>query len=88
MLRWDGLLLRQPSFSREVGPRDLASLVLAAVCWGLGTVISKAALVEFPPATLLTIQLAASLVVLTAIMAVRASRYEAGVHGCSAVWAS
>ena len=68
MLRRHGLLLRQPSFSGEVAPRDLASLVLAAVCWGLGTVISKAALVEFPPTTLLTIQLAASLVVLTAIM--------------------
>ena len=68
MLRRDGLLLRQPSFFGGVGPRDLASLVLAAVCWGLGTVISKAALVEFPPTTLLAIQLAASLVVLTLLM--------------------
>jgi probable blue pigment (indigoidine) exporter len=48
--------------------RDIAALVLAASCWGLGTVISKAALGEFPPATLLAVQLASSLVVLTLLM--------------------
>lgn len=48
--------------------RDLASLILAAVCWGLGTVVSKAALTEIPPVTLLAIQLASSLVVLTVLM--------------------
>jgi len=51
-----------------VAPRDLAGLVLAASCWGLGTVISKAALGEIPPLTLLPIQLAASLVLLGALM--------------------
>jgi drug/metabolite transporter (DMT)-like permease len=48
--------------------RDLASLILAAVCWGLGTVVSKAALAEFPPVTLLAIQLGSSLVVLAVLM--------------------
>ena len=48
--------------------RDIASLILAAVCWGLGTVVSKAALAEIPPVTLLTIQLASSLVVLAVLM--------------------
>lgn len=48
--------------------RDLASLILAAVCWGLGTVVSKAALAEIPPISLLAIQLASSLVVLTVLM--------------------
>jgi drug/metabolite transporter (DMT)-like permease len=49
-------------------PRDLVSLILAAGCWGLGTVVSKAALEEFPPVSLLAIQLASSLVVLTILM--------------------
>lgn len=38
-----------------------ASLVLAAACWGLGTVLSKAALDHLPPLTLLVTQLIASL---------------------------
>ena len=49
-------------------PRDIVALILAAVCWGLGTVISKAALDEMPPLTLLPIQLAASLTVLGVLM--------------------
>ena len=51
-----------------VARRDLAALVLAAICWGVGTVISKAALAEVPPLTLLPIQLGASLLVLAALM--------------------
>lgn len=47
---------------------DLARLILAATCWGLGTVISKAALAEVPPLTLLPIQLTASLAVLGVLM--------------------
>jgi probable blue pigment (indigoidine) exporter len=54
-------------FSSSAG-QDIAALVLAASCWGLGTVISKAALAEFPPATLLAVQLASSLAVLIALM--------------------
>ncbi len=48
--------------------RDLVALTLAATCWGLGTVISKAALDEMPPLTLLPIQLMSSLVVLALLM--------------------
>ena len=49
--------------------RDLGLLILAATCWGIGTVISKAALIEFPPLTLLAVQLASSLVVLALLLA-------------------
>ena len=51
-----------------VARRDLVALILAATCWGVGTVISKAALAEVPPLTLLPIQLAASLVILGVLM--------------------
>jgi probable blue pigment (indigoidine) exporter len=51
-----------------VARRDLLSLILAATCWGVGTVISKAALAEVPPLTLLPLQLTASLVVLAVLM--------------------
>jgi probable blue pigment (indigoidine) exporter len=47
---------------------DIAALILAATCWGVGTVISKAALAEVSPFTLLPIQLAASLAVLAVLM--------------------
>lgn len=52
------------SFAR----RDALALILAAASWGLGTVISKRALEEVPPLTLLPIQLAASLLVLAGLM--------------------
>jgi drug/metabolite transporter (DMT)-like permease len=48
--------------------RDVAALILAAVCWGLGTVVSKVALEEFPPFTLLAAQLATSVVVLALLL--------------------
>ena len=51
-----------------IGRRDVAALVLAATCWGAGTVISKAALDEIPPVTLLPIQLGASLAVLSVLL--------------------
>jgi probable blue pigment (indigoidine) exporter len=51
-----------------VARRDVLALVLAAICWGVGTVISKAALDEVPPLTLLPIQLAVSLVILGVLM--------------------
>ena len=44
------------------------ALILAATCWGVGTVISKAALAEISPFTLLPIQLAASLAILAVLM--------------------
>ena len=56
--------MRPPVLAR----RDLLALTLAAAAWGLGTVISKRALDEMPPLTLLPIQLAASLAVLAVLM--------------------
>jgi len=47
--------------------RDLVALILAAACWGLGTVISKAALEELSPIALLAAQLAASVAVLAIV---------------------
>jgi drug/metabolite transporter (DMT)-like permease len=47
---------------------DILRLTIAAACWGLGTVVSKRAVAEIPPLTLLTVQLAASLVVLGVLM--------------------
>ena len=52
----------------SIARADLAALILAAICWGLGTVISKAALAEVAPLTLLAVQLAASLAVLAILM--------------------
>jgi probable blue pigment (indigoidine) exporter len=51
-----------------IARRDLVALGLAATCWGVGTVISKAALDEVPPLTLLPIQLISSLVILGLLM--------------------
>ena len=51
--------------------RTALFLILAAACWGLGTVISKRAIGEIPPLTLLPIQLGASLVVLATWMRLR-----------------
>lgn len=48
--------------------RDLLALTLAAAAWGFGTVISKRAVEEIPPLTLLPIQLAASLATLAVLM--------------------
>lgn len=56
---------------------DLARLALAAVCWGLGTVISKQALTELAPITLLTAQLAVSVGVVAIVLRVRGTRLSA-----------
>lgn len=53
---------------RLVASRSSLALVLAAAAWGTGTVVSKRAVAEIPPLTLLPIQLAASLVVLVLLM--------------------
>lgn len=73
MLRRIGLLLTDVANGPArtdpgVARRDVAALVLAAVCWGTGTVISKAALDEVPPLTLLPIQLGASVAILGILM--------------------
>lgn len=51
--------------------RDYLPLILAAVCWGFGTVISKRAVAEIPPLTLLPIQLGSSLLLLAILMRLR-----------------
>ena len=60
-------------------PRRVAlSLILAAAAWGVGTAISKRAVLEFPPLTLLPIQLAVSLVSLVLIMRWRREHLRTG----------
>lgn len=54
--------------SVSIARRDLALLTVAAASWGVGTVISKVAVEEIPPFTLLPVQLAASVAVLAALM--------------------
>jgi drug/metabolite transporter (DMT)-like permease len=46
-------------------------LILAAACWGFGTVVSKRAVAEIPPLTLLPIQLGSSLLLLAILMRAR-----------------
>jgi probable blue pigment (indigoidine) exporter len=48
--------------------RTFLALTLAAACWGLGTVVSKRAIEEIPPLTLLPLQLGASLALLSLMM--------------------
>jgi probable blue pigment (indigoidine) exporter len=48
--------------------RTILVLTLAAASWGFGTVVSKRAIEEIPPLTLLPIQLGASLVLLAVLM--------------------
>lgn len=57
--------------ARIARPRAAISLVLAAACWGLGTVVSKRAVGEVAPLTLLAIQLAASVVLLGVVSRLR-----------------
>ena len=51
--------------------RAALTLILAAASWGIGVVISKRAVAEIPPLTLLPIQLAASLLLLAVLMPLR-----------------
>jgi probable blue pigment (indigoidine) exporter len=51
--------------------RAVLALTLAAASWGAGVVISKRAVEEIPPLTLLAIQLAVSLVALALLMRLR-----------------
>lgn len=55
----------------------MASLVLAAACWGFATVMSKNALSHVPPLTLLVVQLAVSIIFLWTIVAFQRSRIPA-----------
>ena len=55
-------------FASTSSRRTALALTLAAACWGLGTVVSKRAIDEIPPLTLLPIQLGASLAALAFLM--------------------
>src|SRR5260221_919197 len=57
--------------SRLSNARPMVSLVLAAACWGLGTVLSKGALAFIPPLTLLVTQLITSLAALWLILSLQ-----------------
>lgn len=54
--------------------RNVLSLILAAACWGGGTVVSKQAVSEFPPLTLLVIQLSTSVAFLLVVTRLRGDR--------------
>jgi probable blue pigment (indigoidine) exporter len=52
--------------------RPVLALIAASACWGLGAVASKRAVAELAPTSLLTVQLAASIAVLSVIRLVAA----------------
>ena len=54
-----------------VRSRNILALAGAAAAWGIGTVISKRAVDEVPPLTLIAIQLSASLAILAVLMRIR-----------------
>lgn len=56
-------------------------LVLAAACWGIGTVVSKQAVAEVAPLTLLPIQLSASVLFLLVLTRLRGEPMPAGREG-------
>jgi len=66
----------------QVSFGDSARLIGASACWGLGTVLSKAALVHFEPINLLVVQLSASVAAMTLVLALTGRRRSRPV----AVW--
>lgn len=67
--------------ARPFAPRHLAALVLAAASWGVGTVLSKQAVAEIPPLTLLPVQLAVSVGLLALVARRRGDTVPAGALG-------
>jgi drug/metabolite transporter (DMT)-like permease len=61
--------------------RHVVALALAAACWGGGTAVSKQAVAEVPPLTLLAIQLAASVAFMLVVVRLRGERLPAGREG-------
>ena len=61
--------------------RRVIALVLAAACWGGGTAVSKQAIAELPPLTLLAIQLATSVAFLLVVVRLRGERLPRGREG-------
>ena len=68
-----------PSAARR--RRRVAALILAAACWGVGTAVSKQAVDEVPPLTLLAVQLAVSLTFLRVVMVRRRESLPTGRDG-------
>ena len=67
--------------SSPLARRHVLSLVLAAACWGIGTAVSKQAVAEIPPLTLLAAQLAVSLLFLAPVARRRGERMPPGRDG-------
>lgn len=61
--------------------RDALALVAAAACWGAGTAVSKQAVAELPPFTLLCAQLAVSVAFLGVLGRLRGERLPIGRDG-------
>jgi probable blue pigment (indigoidine) exporter len=61
--------------------RPVIALVLAAACWGGGTAVSKQAVAELPPLTLLAIQLATSVGLLLVVVRFRGEHLPRGREG-------
>jgi probable blue pigment (indigoidine) exporter len=66
---------------RFANVRNVAFLLLAAACWASGTVVSKQAVSEVPPLTLLAIQLGVSVAFLLGIARLRGERLLDGGDG-------
>lgn len=58
----------------SVRRRHVVVLTLAAACWGVGTVVSKQAVAEIPPLTLLPVQLSISVLFLGLVARARGER--------------
>ena len=61
--------------------RPVGALILAAACWGVGTAVSKQAVAEVPPLTLLPVQLAVSLAFIGAVARHRGEHLPGGPEG-------
>ena len=61
--------------------RPVLALAFAAACWGGGTAVSKQAVAELPPLTLLVVQLATSVAFLLVVVRLRGDRLPVGREG-------
>lgn len=61
--------------------RHVAALIAAAACWGGGTAVSKQAVAEVPPLSLLVLQLAVSVAVMFVVTRIRGERLPSGREG-------
>jgi probable blue pigment (indigoidine) exporter len=61
--------------------RNVLFLILAAACWGIGTVVSKQAVAEMPALTLLPLQLAVSVAFMLVVVRARGERLPVGREG-------